>query len=299
MQCSPAEPTQWLLPSGSFNKKPQRPGLQLEPSKCELVPLAPQADLSAFPPSFQVRRLACLTSWAPLSATLIIATLSLKRSGWRRRPNAWKLWLRCRTSGWAPTSSPLRFLHKNGAQHANHSSGAHASALAAFDQQHRGCLEHLGCFPVSDRTWHQATLGLKQGGLGLRQCTVHARQLTWHPWPPPMKLAGASMVGTRLIGLLLCRRRLRLMLPSLLPTVSMEFTNPAANLVGGLGQGPACSASGVGRRRIRAGTPSTSSTTGRRGVAAGPAFESPWASPGCCLFSRASPHAAPCSRRKL
>jgi len=31
-------------------------GLQLEPSKCELVPLAPQADVSAFPPSFQVRR---------------------------------------------------------------------------------------------------------------------------------------------------------------------------------------------------------------------------------------------------
>ena len=33
------------------------------------------------------------------------------------------------------------------------------------------------------------------------------------------------MVGTRLIGLLLCRRRPRLMLPFLLPTVSMEFTN--------------------------------------------------------------------------
>ena len=52
--------------------------------------------------------------------------------------------------------------------------GLHSAALVAFDGKVRACLESIGCFPVSDRIWHQATLGVKHGGLGLRQCAVHA-----------------------------------------------------------------------------------------------------------------------------
>ena len=175
MQCSPAEPTQWLLPSGSLNKKPQRPvcNLNLPSASWCLWHRRLTSRLSRF--RFKSGGLACLTSWAPLSATLIIATLSLKRSGWRRRPNAWKLWLRCRTLRLGSNFFAIAFPSQKKVHSMRTTPpGAHASALAAFDQQHRGCLEHLGCFPVSDRTWHQATLGLKQGGLGLRQCTVHA-----------------------------------------------------------------------------------------------------------------------------
>ena len=175
MQCSPAEPTQWLLPSGSFNKKPQRPvcNLNLPSASWCLWHRRLTSRLSRL--RFKSGGLACLTSWAPRSATLIIATLSLKRSGWRRRPNAWKLWLRCRTLRLGSNFFAIAFPSQKKVHSMRTTPpGAHASALAAFDQQHRGCLEHLGCFPVSDRTWHQATLGLKQGGLGLRQCTVHA-----------------------------------------------------------------------------------------------------------------------------
>ena len=50
----------------------------------------------------------------------------------------------------------------------------HHSALQAFDEQIKCCLEQIGCFPVADRVWQQATLGVKQGGLGLRQCAFHA-----------------------------------------------------------------------------------------------------------------------------
>ena len=46
--------------------------------------------------------------------------------------------------------------------------------MQAFDEQIKCCLEQIGCFPVADRVWHQATLGVKQGGLGLRQCALHA-----------------------------------------------------------------------------------------------------------------------------
>ncbi|CAL1154289.1 unnamed protein product [Cladocopium goreaui] len=52
--------------------------------------------------------------------------------------------------------------------------GLHSAALAAFDGKARACLESIGCFPVPDRIWQQATLGVKHGGLGLRQCAVHA-----------------------------------------------------------------------------------------------------------------------------
>ena len=52
--------------------------------------------------------------------------------------------------------------------------GLHSAALVAFDGKVRACLESIGCFPVPDRIWHQATLGVKHGGLGLRQCAVHA-----------------------------------------------------------------------------------------------------------------------------
>ena len=150
-------------------------GLQLEPSKCELVPLAPQADLSAFPPSFQVRRPGVFdllgspvgdfdhcntftqTERVEKAAKCLEAVAALPD------PQVGLQLLR-------HCVSFTKMVHSMRTT----PPGAHASALAAFDQQHRGCLEHLGCFPVSDRTWHQATLGLKQGGLGLRQCTVHA-----------------------------------------------------------------------------------------------------------------------------
>ena len=52
--------------------------------------------------------------------------------------------------------------------------GLHSAALVAFDGKVRACLESIGCFPVPDRIWQQATLGVKHGGLGLRQCAVHA-----------------------------------------------------------------------------------------------------------------------------
>ena len=59
-------------------------------------------------------------------------------------------------------------------QDAHHPAGLHSAALVAFDGKVRACLESIGCFPVSDRIWHQATLGVKHGGLGFRQCAVHA-----------------------------------------------------------------------------------------------------------------------------
>ena len=173
-----------------------------------LTSLAPQADLSAFLPSFQVRR----PGMFDLEGGQMLGS-----------------WLRCRT---------LRL-------------GSNFFAIAFPSQKWCTACEPLlrGLMPLRWRlstnntvgAWNTWGVSLSQTELGTKLLLVLSkaasgcgsalsmpRLLTWHPWPPPMKLAGASMVGTRLIGLLLCRRRLRLMLPSLLPTVSMEFTNPGS-----------------------------------------------------------------------
>ena len=50
----------------------------------------------------------------------------------------------------------------------------HAGALNAFDDEVRGCLEHLCTGPLPAEAWLQATLSTSQGGLGLRLAHRHS-----------------------------------------------------------------------------------------------------------------------------
>ena len=50
----------------------------------------------------------------------------------------------------------------------------HSAALAAFDCSVRECLEQLGGLPLTPASWQQATLGTGAGGLGLRSAVLHA-----------------------------------------------------------------------------------------------------------------------------
>ena len=49
-----------------------------------------------------------------------------------------------------------------------------ALALQRFDEGVKACLEHVGGLPLTDRAWQQATLSIRNGGLGLRQAALHS-----------------------------------------------------------------------------------------------------------------------------
>ena len=151
-------------------------GLVVEPTKCELVAVAGNrsADFSLFLAGFAVKGAAFDLLGAPIgdSEYYTQATLSdkvqkagkvLDALGELDNPRVSLQLLRhcaCFT----------KLVHNMRTTPA----GLHSAALVAFDGKVRACLESIGCFPVPDRTWHQATLGVKHGGLGLRQCAVHA-----------------------------------------------------------------------------------------------------------------------------
>lgn len=151
-------------------------GLALEPAKCELVVVAGDAstvDLSLFPTGFVVKGPAFDLLGAPIGDSTYCnqATLSdrvqkgeevLDALGELPNPQVGLLLLR-------HCASFTKLVHNMRTT----PTGLHHPALLGFDAAVRTCLEHIGCFPVSDRLWQQATLGVKQGGLGLRQCAKH------------------------------------------------------------------------------------------------------------------------------
>ena len=49
-----------------------------------------------------------------------------------------------------------------------------SDALEQFDKAVRECFSTSLAFDVSDGAWHQAQLGLRHGGLGLRSLSLHA-----------------------------------------------------------------------------------------------------------------------------
>ncbi|CAL1143640.1 unnamed protein product [Cladocopium goreaui] len=152
-------------------------GLVLEPTKCELVAVAGNrsaVDFSLFPAGFAVKGAAFDLLGAPIGDSEYCpqATLSdkvqkagkvLDALGELDNPQVSLQLLR-------HCASFTKLVHNMRTTPA----GLHSAALVAFDGKVRACLESIGCFPVPDRIWQQATLGVKHGGLGLRQCAVHA-----------------------------------------------------------------------------------------------------------------------------
>ena len=152
-------------------------GLVLEPTKCELVAVAGNrsaVDFSLFPAGFAVKGAAFDLLGAPIgdSEYCTQATLSdkvqkagkvLDALGELDNPQVSLQLLR-------HCASFTKLVHNMRTTPA----GLYSAALVAFDGKVRACLESIGCFPVPDRIWQQATLGVKHGGLGLRQCAVHA-----------------------------------------------------------------------------------------------------------------------------
>ena len=161
-----------------FQAEAAAAGLVLEPSKCELVLVAGDAstvDLSAFPASFSVKQAAAFELLgSPVGDADHCNTVTLTE-----RVGKAAACLEALAALDDPQVSLLLLRHCSSFTKLVHSmrttpAALHHSALQAFDEQIKCSLEQIGCFPVADRVWHQATLGVKQGGLGLRQCALHA-----------------------------------------------------------------------------------------------------------------------------
>ena len=153
-------------------------GLELNPSKCEVVTCAgPDScvDMRAFPAGVRVNSSGAFSFLgAPVGPPAYCEAFTMAERVEKARPLLREL------ATLPDTQTGLLLLrHCASFCRIAYSSrvtppGLHRDSLEAFDSDVRKCLEHMCTGPLTAEAWAQATLGTSVGGLGLRLAWLHA-----------------------------------------------------------------------------------------------------------------------------